>query len=330
MKQQKARWGYIFVELVLVFIIITLGIKIRELIENKILGVHVSVLKKEDIISDNSYLKYFYEPKPNSAEIYSPSWLGYSIKNNINSDSLNSSKNYSVDKLANTYRIITLGDSFTFGLNVNTDENYSSQLEEMLNSKLKCKNITQFEVINLGVSGYDIEYAVERFEKRGMKYNPDLVIWLLNYWNFVKINEYYLPLKESLIGAGIPEFKKHDNGVIEYYAADKAEKLVEQQLTPEEKINYQQKAILRLGKSYNGKIWITSFSSFPAIYKPQILELINSNSHSFKFYNNITDTAQNNKYRLPDWHPNVLGHKIIAEDIFKLLHNELKNCELLN
>ena len=75
---------------------------------------------------------------------------------------------------------MTLGDSFTFGVYVNTEDNWTELLEDKLNSiKNICPNTDHFEVINLGVGGYDIEYAAKRYINRGKVYNPNIILLLL-------------------------------------------------------------------------------------------------------------------------------------------------------
>lgn len=133
--------SFIVSELILVFIIIILGVKIYYLFKDKIMGIqYVTVLKKEDLIFDdkNKVLKYFYEPKANKLNNNSPEWLGYKVVNTINKDSLNERYDYTLDKPDGIYRIITLGDSLTFGLYVNTKDNYSEVLEDLLNNRLLC------------------------------------------------------------------------------------------------------------------------------------------------------------------------------------------------
>jgi len=105
-----------------------------------------------------------------------PPWLGYTPAYTINSDTLNDGSEYQIQKPKDTYRIMTLGDSFTFGFYVNTYDSYPETLERLLNEQ-PCNN--KFEVLNLGLPGYDIRQSLERFKRRGSKYNPDLVIWFL-------------------------------------------------------------------------------------------------------------------------------------------------------
>lgn len=98
---------------------------------NEVLGIQslVKLNKKDLIFEENEGLKYFYEPKPDSISEWNPEWLGFTVKNKINADSLNDRLNYETNKPDSTYRILTIGDSFTYGLYVKTEDNYSKTLE---------------------------------------------------------------------------------------------------------------------------------------------------------------------------------------------------------
>lgn len=89
----------------------------------------------------------------------------------INSDGFRDQE-YSIEKPANTSRIIVLGDSVTFGLGLEINETYSKILENKINSK----NKKMYEVMNLGVPGYNTLDEVEFFKEVGLKYSPNIVI----------------------------------------------------------------------------------------------------------------------------------------------------------
>ena len=208
MSSTKKFYTLLVFNIILLSIVITSFVFFSSYLKGQILGIsHLIKLDKNNYsISANENLKHFYEPNPNTIISDQPEWLKEKVTNIINSDSLNERYEYEINKPDSTYRIITLGDSFTYGLYVNTEENFSEILEDKLNLKLKCKDIPKFEVINLGVAGYDLSYAIERFRKRGNKYNPDLVIWLINFWNFEIINELQIPLYKELRKEGLKDY----------------------------------------------------------------------------------------------------------------------------
>ena len=79
-------------------------------------------------------------------------------------------------KPQNVSRIIVLGDSFVDGYTVRTEDRLTEVLEASLGG--------QFEVINLGVSGYSTDQELLMLEQEGWKYQPDVVV-LAFYFNDV-------------------------------------------------------------------------------------------------------------------------------------------------
>jgi lysophospholipase L1-like esterase len=70
-------------------------------------------------------------------------------------------------------RIVVLGDSFTFGYRVDVASSFPSLLEQKLNQGATQK---QFEVLNLGVCGYNTQDEALVLEHKGLPWQPDLVI----------------------------------------------------------------------------------------------------------------------------------------------------------
>ncbi|WP_370693644.1 SGNH/GDSL hydrolase family protein [Nitrospira tepida] len=75
-------------------------------------------------------------------------------------------------------RVIVLGDSVTEGAGVESEAMFSSRLQDLLGS--------QYEVINLGMSGLNTPQEVHVLEVEGLGYDPDLVIvnFVLNDCDF--------------------------------------------------------------------------------------------------------------------------------------------------
>ncbi len=83
------------------------------------------------------------------------------------------------EKSNDVYRIVTYGDSETFGWSVDLDSTWQRQMEQIDHS---------IEVINLGIPGYNIENIATHVEKTLSDFQPDLVIYLFNK------NDVYHPL----------------------------------------------------------------------------------------------------------------------------------------
>lgn len=89
------------------------------------------------------------------------------INVNINSDGFRSIHKYEKKKASNVTRILALGDSFTFGSEVDDSECWSSILE--------CKD-SNFEVLNAGVPGFGLDQSLLYFKRLKEDWNPDVVI----------------------------------------------------------------------------------------------------------------------------------------------------------
>jgi len=269
-------------------------------------------------LSPTDKLTYFFEPKAGKTltEIYYQRvFLPTAPQYTINNDTLNERFDYPIKKEKNTYRIITLGDSFTYGMYMNTADNWPEKLEDRLKTCVKNK---KFEVINLAVASYDIQYSVERFKKRGMKYDPDLVIWYLKHDDFAQINEITLPIKnryyEMMFKNGQLE-QSMQRG--EYWPhTQKAIKEFEEQYSTEEILKKQLEIMLSLSSYYSGNLLIVLPKIEYQRNKDVVEKFAQKRKNTF-LYLDLPDFP-----RLADLHPNISGHKEIANNVYTYLLNK--------
>jgi lysophospholipase L1-like esterase len=81
---------------------------------------------------------------------------------------------FSAAKPVNTIRIISLGDSKTFGWGLSEAETYSSLLEKWLREQVGAGR--KVEVINAGVNAYSYPQMCAYFKTVALKYSPDIVV----------------------------------------------------------------------------------------------------------------------------------------------------------
>lgn len=98
----------------------------------------------------------------------------FTISIDTNSDGL---RDVEHTEVGNSFKILALGDSFTFGVGVELDETYLSLLEKMLSDNKKGKN---YKIIKAGVVGYSTYNERIYLEKKGLNYNSDMVI--IQFW----------------------------------------------------------------------------------------------------------------------------------------------------
>jgi hypothetical protein len=91
---------------------------------------------------------------------------GYPTEYRINSKGLRDDET-TYEKSEGTFRIVLLGDSFTFGWGVPIEKHYSTLLEGYF------KNV---EVINMGIEAFGVDQELLYLRLEGLRYEPDLVL----------------------------------------------------------------------------------------------------------------------------------------------------------
>jgi hypothetical protein len=99
-----------------------------------------------------------------------------------------------VDYAKYPYKILCIGDSFTYGWGVNDNENFTSVLEKKINND-------SIAVLNAGVSGVGTDYALKFYQVRGKELAPKTVIYFYfdNDMGDNKANAYFHIENDSII-----------------------------------------------------------------------------------------------------------------------------------
>ena len=120
-----------------------------------------------------------------------PGAFSYTYSNN--SYGLRANREYALEKTKD-YRIIILGDSFTYGIGVDDNQTLPFQIEiDLLNLGYSV------EVINAGSAGKGTDYALKFFQTLGYKFKPDLTILCFTANDFIE-NEFSVYYKFSQDG----------------------------------------------------------------------------------------------------------------------------------
>jgi lysophospholipase L1-like esterase len=93
-----------------------------------------------------------------------------------------------------SYKILCLGDSFTYGWGVNDNETFAQILEKKINND-------SIAVLNGGVSGTGTDFALKFFQTRGKELDPNTIIYFYfdNDINDNKANAYFHIENDSII-----------------------------------------------------------------------------------------------------------------------------------
>jgi hypothetical protein len=112
-------------------------------------------------------------------------WVGqdYDVSVSTNSAGFHDVE-HRIGKPSGVYRIVVLGDSFIEGLAIPIERGFTQQLEFLLQRQVEQKRV---EVINLGVSGIGPAQYLRMLERRGLTYEPDLVLMAIypenDFWD---------------------------------------------------------------------------------------------------------------------------------------------------
>lgn len=119
-----------------------------------------------------------YELAPGVGKRMRPGWTGneFGAPVRINSHGLRSPE-IGYARAPGVYRVLAIGDSWTFGFRTEERDAYPRQLERILNLRARERgDPLQFQVINAGVVGYSTAQEAAYLELEGGKYTPDLVL----------------------------------------------------------------------------------------------------------------------------------------------------------
>jgi lysophospholipase L1-like esterase len=118
--------------------------------------------------------------------------LGYALKPgySANGISINSlgfrGSEVTPEKPRGTTRIFAIGDSTTFGLS-GDDCPYPFQMQRILDGQY---GLGRFQVINAGVEGYGVDYALRLLDSRISTLSPDIVIFYIGWNDLYSTNPY--------------------------------------------------------------------------------------------------------------------------------------------
>lgn len=245
------------------------------------------------------------------------------------------------------YTILTIGDSFTYGVLLDDrNDTYPKQLEYLLNGKT---DTLMYRVINEGVPGINSQLISNRFEDNLQKYEPDLIILLVgvnNVWNNAgedlpswlyksRVYMFYRLLRSYIFNRYL-YFLKNLFEAIEASNVAKEKWIMYQKISAYSKINptldgKSEKEIVRsqtkLGQDlikvieksrvYNKRLILLTYPSCVLQWDDVIRKV--SEEHSTELVDLCDRFSRLSREELffKDGHPNKKGNRIMAEEIFK-------------
>lgn len=125
----------------------------------------------------------------------------------INSAGIRGRREYGFEVPPGITRMLTFGDSFTFGDEVGNESTWQNQLE---------RNSRAFEVLNFGVGGYGLDQAYLRYQELGTAFEADIVaIGFLPDDSFRNVNRFKpFYFRRTGIPLGKPRFRLEGDDLV--------------------------------------------------------------------------------------------------------------------
>ena len=187
------RLAFAIIPLVAILAVTELGLRIS--------GVADSTIMPLALPGENSYMHrpdedLFWALQPNAETLFQ----GITARTN----SIGLRNDEITAKQPHQFRILSLGESTTFGAGVENDDTYAARLQARLNQDDPTE---RFNVINAGVSGYTSFQSLVYLQRDGLKLAPDMVLF------YHELND-YLPTtvtnhKNTVIGLSLTDKERY-------------------------------------------------------------------------------------------------------------------------
>ncbi len=274
------------------------------------------IQKESNTKNPVSSLKYYYEPLADSQEADTIGWLQKPVVWRYNNETLNDRYDYPIEKPPSTLRIVALGDSFTFGDHVNTADSWPEQLEDLFDANVPCSTYTHYEVLNLGLRGFDIQNEVERFRIRGMKYDPDLVIWLFYPNDFTQVRE-LMQKRSNEIQESIQRHGSVESVNTWIQAVIQSEDEFHKKYSEEEILKMQRSFLRQFDQMYKKQLIIAMFPDMDTVFRNELKEW--AKREGAVFFNGLPTISADPNLHFIDDHPTEEGHKQIALRLYEYI-----------
>lgn len=104
----------------------------------------------------------------------------------------------------NGFRIVVGGDSVTMGSGVLEEEAYPARLEERLAARGDGR---RYEVLNLGIAGLNTRWVVDRIERIGLRFHPDLIVYGFTL-NDIEGPDYVSTLSPGMVERKVARYRR--------------------------------------------------------------------------------------------------------------------------
>ena len=234
-------------------------------------------------------------------------------------------KNYSLNKPSGTKRIALLGGSYQMGSGVNNDQVFEAIAEERLNKEMTDSVNKNYEIFNFAAGGYYLLQQVELTNTTVFKYNVDGLIYFAHTDEREKVVRFFANLIKRELPLNYPFLKyiQEVSGARSYMSLMQIKEKLQPYADTIMKWGY--KEIADKCKTHNVvPVWTYMETTTEYVNNEEYYEL-KAYAESLGFVTldlrNTYWKIDRKEIQLSEWntHPNVLGHRIIADRFYKEL-----------
>jgi hypothetical protein len=231
-------------------------------------------------------------------------------------------KAYSKNKKDSVYRMALLGGSYEMGSGVSNNQNFEYLTEERLNKNFPDSNFKSIEIWNFAAGGYYLIEHLELLNTEVFKYKPNAVIY------FAHSDERNKMIKDitNILKRNVPIKYKFLNDIITLSGvkSNMAENQIKQLLNPyiDCILQWSYFEMATICKKNNAKIiWVYLLTTEENVNENEystILKFAKQAGYITLDLKNVYGNIPRNTIQISEInsHPNILGHRLIANEFY--------------
>jgi D-alanyl-lipoteichoic acid acyltransferase DltB (MBOAT superfamily) len=234
---------------------------------------------------------------------------------------------YEKAKPPNTYRVALLGDSHAFGLGLANDEVFEAILERRLNSDAPQASSLKYEIFNFGIPGSFLLSQLMILDDRILPFNPDAIFLMAHR----RDEERTVEDLAKAVKNGLPVPYEYLRGIVERAGVNKDMSLfnIIMSLRPyrDEILLWGYQRVADICRAHGIRpVWLFVPAPYERLQAWNISKYTAAaRTAGFEVISliRVYDSEEPYALTLPgDGHPNALGHKLIADHLYKVLSQE--------
>jgi hypothetical protein len=237
-------------------------------------------------------------------------------------------KDYERQPPDGTYRFALVGSSHVMGYGVDDDETFDALVEDRLNAGAAATSVRAFEILNFAVDGYTPLQELVQLDTRVLDFGPHAVLYVAHYGAGYRASLHLLDMAQQGVALPYPEL----NDILARAGIDRATTRFEGEQriarVRDELIAWTYRKIVATCRARGVlPMWVylpqpgdsvspEGLARFTGIAEDAGFAIL-SLAEAFKGYD-VLDVS----FGEWDHHPNALGHRLIADELYRKLQNE--------